>query len=332
MSTPTEEVQIDFDAIDRLKAEDAAKSAKKADPDIKDAPSTAQIEKTDEIEIVHAEPQAKAPLKEVLTPDAGLEKLKKQLDDEKKRADDEHEGRLDAERRAHEASEAEVKARTEVQGSQLDLVTTAIATIKQSNEALKAVYRQARADGDVDKEWEVQQTISENAAKLIQLEAGKTALEKAPKPTMRAPTDPVEQFCANLTPQSAAWVRAHPSYARDQKLTNKMIAAHNLVKDDVTVDSTEYFQAIERALGLKAPESPPLQDEDPTASAAQPAPVQRRAAPAAAPVSRSGGGNGSRPRTITLSAAQREAAEISGMTDQEYARHLVALRDEGKLN
>jgi phage I-like protein len=57
----------------------------------------------------------------------------------------------------------------------------------------------------------------------------------------------------------------------------------------------------------------------------------RRQAPAA-PVSREGGTGGSpRPGTIRLSAAQREAARMAGISDAEYAQSLVALQREGTI-
>jgi len=66
------------------------------------------------------------------------------------------------------------------------------------------------------------------------------------------------------------------------------------------------------------------------ADAAQPV---KRAAPAAAPVSRAGnGGNGSRPNVVKLTPAEVEMAGAMGMTPEEYARNKVALKKEGKLS
>ena len=232
-----EQISIDLDALDVQKAKADAQRTP-AEPEIK----------------VEAPVEAPKPDQKrgaaVVTPDEGLEKLKKQLEDEKKATESERQGRIEAERRAQEASDSEVKARTEVQGSQLDLITNAIATIEQSNEALKSAYREARANNDTDKEWELQETLSENAAKLIQLKAGEKALKNAPKPTPRPMTDPVEQFAAKLTPTSAAWVRSHPEYVRDPKKNRAMLAAHELAMSrDIAPDSEEYFQDVEDDLG-----------------------------------------------------------------------------------
>jgi phage I-like protein len=59
--------------------------------------------------------------------------------------------------------------------------------------------------------------------------------------------------------------------------------------------------------------------------------TQRRSAPPSAPVSRSGSAPGSRPNVVRLSNAEREMANMMGMTDMEYAKNKQALQKEGKL-
>jgi len=205
MATPTDEIRIDLDALDA----EAAKKPKKIDP---------KAAKDPEIEIVKTDPVDAPADRTVLKPEEGLEKLKKQLEDEKA-------ARADAERRANEASQAEVAARTESHDNRLHLVTTAIENIKTSSKSLRGEYAAALAAQDYDKAAEIQESMSDNSAKLIQLESGKKALESAPKPTPRQSSDPVEQFTATLSPRSAAWVRAHPEYVRDTKLNRQMLRA-----------------------------------------------------------------------------------------------------------
>jgi hypothetical protein len=130
---------------------------------------------------------------------------------------------------------------------------------------------------------------------------------------------------------------------RDPELNAAMLDAHKITeRRKIAPDSPEYFRAIEASLGIEpAAESAPVVrrapvDDDPTADAAQEVrePV-RRAAPAAAPVSRSGNGTGARKTTIRLTAAQREAAEISGVSLEEYARGVAEVeqeRKDGRLN
>src|ERR1700761_1872744 len=191
MSTPTEEIAIDIDAADAKAAELAAKNGKNGAAG-DDAPAV-EVDKV-------AEGAAK-PDKAALSPEEGLEKLRKDLADERA-------GRLAAEQRANEASRGEAAARGEVQNSQLDLVKGAIERLTESSDTLEAQYADAMAAQDWKAAAKAQRQMADNSAKLTQLEAGKKALESAPKPTPRAPSDPVEQFAGNLSPASATWVRA----------------------------------------------------------------------------------------------------------------------------
>jgi hypothetical protein len=109
-----------------------------------------------------------------------------------------------------------------------------------------------------------------------------------------------------------------------------MVAAHNLaLADGYEADTYDYFAHVEDTLKLRQParEATP----EPALSEAA-APSQRRAAPAAAPVSRAGTANGVRPNVVRLSAEEREMASMMNMTDIEYAREKQALQREGKLN
>ena len=93
-------------------------------------------------------------------------------------------------------------------------------------------------------------------------------------------------------------------------------------------------------MGLRT-ETPPDDDggEDEAAAAAaaarKPTP-QRRSSPPAAPVSRSGSGNGSRPNVVTLSSDEREMAKLmfpdSKNPEVDYAKNKLLLQREGKLN
>lgn len=326
MATTETEITVDIDELDRQNADKAAADAKnKAKTDDKDA-----------VTVVKTDAETKIELKAVVTPDEGLEKLKKQLEDERA-------ARLESDRRAQEASDNELRARTEVHGTQLDLVTNAIATVTQANDVLETKYAEALAAQDFAAAAKLNREMSANSAKLLQLENGKAALEKAPKPTARAPIDLVEQFAVKLTPQSAAWVRAHPEFVRDPQKNRAMLAAHELaMARGLQADTPAYFQAVEKTLEIAGDpaanngggthvEVTPA--DDPMKDAAQPV---RRPPPAAAPVTRSGNGAGARPRQVTLSPAQREMARMmfpdSKNPDQEYAQNMVALQNEGKLN
>lgn len=253
-----------------------------------------------------------------------LEALKKQLEEERK-------GRQEAMRRASEAEQSAYAAQGEVQDTSLHLVSNAIDTVRQNNNILKSNYREAMSAGDFDTAADIQAEMSANAARLLQLEQGKQALENQPRQPAPKPyqADPVEALASQLSPRSADWVRRNPQYATDPRLYQKMIAAHNLaMADDIPPDSDDYFDAIEDTLRMRRQDN--SRDYDAMADAAKP--TQRRSAPPAAPVSRSGGGGGSKPNRVTLSAAEREMASMMGMTPEEYGRNKLTLQKEGKLN
>lgn len=255
--------------------------------------------------------------------DTGLEALKEQIERERQ-------ARAEAERRANEAAQTAFQAQNEAHDTNLHLVTNAIETVNQTNAILKSNYRDAMAAGDYDMAAEIQAEMSSNAAKLLQLEQGKQALESTPRGEAPRPyvADPVEALASQLSPRSADWVRRHPEFATDQRLYNKMLAAHNLaVADGINPDTDDYFSSIESTLRIGG-----RNDDYGDASSAAAKPVQRRSAPPAAPVSRSGTGTGSAPNRVRLSAEEREMASLMGMTPEEYGRSKLALQKEGKLN
>jgi hypothetical protein len=316
MSASTEEVTVDLAALDAAEAKKHEKKAEKTtgDPEV----------------IVDSEISSKKGAEQALSPEQGLDKLRKELKDER-------EARAAAETRAREAEQAEAAARGRAQTSELDLVKNALASMTQANDALEAKYVDALAAQDWAAAAKINRQMGENSAKIAQLESGRAALERQPKPVARAAPDPVEAFCAGLSPASAAWVRAHGEFVRDPSKQKQMIAAHEIaIARGHRADTDAYFRSIEKTLDVDAPavtngggahEADPLHDPSATVATGG-----RQSAPAAAPVSRSGAGpNGSRPNVVRLTAEEVEIAENLGMTNEEYARNKVALKKEGKL-
>lgn len=254
-----------------------------------------------------------------ITLDEGVDDLKQRLAAAEARAKAAEEARHQAELAAHEA-------RGTVQETNLQLVSNAIDTLRQSNEIAKANYKAAMSAGDYDAAAGYQEEMASHAAKLLQLEQGKQALENTPAPVMPVsrPSDPVEAFAAQLSPRSAEWVRRHPQFVTDARLNQKMIGAHNMaMADGHAADSDEYFAAVEGLLGIRKAAS--------EAMSAAAEGTSRRAAstpPPAAPVSReTRGGN-----VVRLSAEEREMAEMMKMTPEEYAKNKIALKKEGRLH
>lgn len=289
-----------------------------------------EIEVTDQItpeqndiEVVKAEEQVKEPSKtKEINPDEGLEALKRKLDEERQ-------ARIKAEALAQEASQRAYKASNEAQDVNLQLVKSAIDTLQTKRDFLKTEYANASAIGNHEAAAEILESMQNTTTELVQLKQGMVAMENQPKeppPKQFYTPDPVEALASQLTPRSAEWVRRNPDYAKNPRLYQKMIAAHQLaVSDDISPDTDEYFSYVENILGVQSNEGA----ENHMSSASKP--VQRRSPPAA-PVSRSGTGTGTRPNVVRLTSQEREIASMMGMTDQEYARNKIALQKEGKLN
>jgi hypothetical protein len=329
MSVTDGEILVDLAELDAKKTEAAAKKAATG-KDVAAVVDPAAV----------AAPKKDAPT--TVSPEEGLAKVQKQLDDEKiarLKAENERDA---AQHRARTAEQGEVAARTDVQTTQLDLVKTAITQLSTNADSLVAKYAEAAAAGDWTTAAKIQSDMSLNSARLVTLEDGKKRLEAAPKPVARPSSDPVEEYVSRIGaeyPRSRAWLRAHPDFVRDRAKNDQMVAAHNLaVARGYALDTDDYFKDVEETLRIRKadpdPKDPALNGggEDPLTDAATPT-GNRTAAPAGAPPSRSGNGaGGNRPGVVRLTADEREIARLNGMTDEEYAREKVALKAEGRLN
>lgn len=276
-----------------------------------------------EVVKVEAEPAREAP--KVVEPEEGLETLKAQLDAERA-------GRAADQQALNEANRRAADAQGNVQDTNLQLVTNAIGTVTQQIDMLEGQYAEALATQDYASAAKIQREMSGNAVKLQRLEEGKLALERQPKPQPKQIVDPVEAFASNLVREgnhnSAAWIRRHPEFITDPRQLQRMTAAANLaLADGLQNDSPAFIESVERTLNLRQSPTVEVPDGDALSEAAS-ASAGRRISPPAAPVSRGSNGTGSAPRTVRLTAAQREAAEDSGLSYEEYAKQLVRIENE----
>lgn len=295
-------------------------------------------EKEDQIEIevevddappksddVIVEPIEKAPKqvkKPDIQPDLAIDELNKRLEQERQ-------ARIQAEQRARLAAAQAERAQSEVQDTNYHLVESAIETLKREKQLVKQELAAAHAHQDFERIAELQDDLAKHNADLADLSRGKKAMKNGKDTGAEAyqaqPVAPpqgelIDQIAANVTPRSAAWINANRDTLNDERIIRKMFRAHeDAVEDGISPDSDDYFRYIEGRLGLSASEE-------------SRAPVARRSSPPAAPVSRGGDGPGSRPNVVRLTSEQREMAQMMGMTDQEYARNLLALQKEGKIN
>lgn len=302
MSTNSDDIEIDLDDLEPQKGAEKPKQEAKVD----DLPA---------VEVAEPKKPAK---KEPIKPEEGLEKLKRDLAAERA-------AREAAEQRARDASQAEVQAKTQVQGTQLDLATNAITHFTNVKSQLESSYAQALTDQDFALAAKIQGQMVEAQVKLSEMERTKAQLEKAPKPAPSVAPDIVEQLASQLSPKSAEWVRAHPEFARDPQKRARMERAHaDAVDDNLTPDTPEYFAYVEDR--LKIARSEPRMEESVYSDASRP--KSQRSAPPSAPVSRSGGSPASRPNIVTLTPDEVEMAKNMQMTNAEYAKYKLDIKRE----
>jgi hypothetical protein len=303
----------------------------------------AKKQKDEEVEVVleapeapEAQPELELEITEKPEPvEASASNHETAIADLKKQIETERSARYEAENRARQSSNTAAKAETDVHQANLHLVNGAIESMTRETEILKANYANATANGDNEQAANIAYAMSETATKLNQLRLGKESLEsQTPQRVqpMERRMDPVEEFASQLSPRSADWVRAHPQCVTDQRLMQKMIAAHNIATaDGIPADSDEYFEFVEDTLKMNPRRAEAVQDAEPVMSAAS-APTQRRASPAATPVSRSGNGTGTPTNRATLTREQADMAKMMGMTPAEYHKNMMDLKKEGKMN
>jgi len=110
----------------------------------------------------------------------------------------------------------------------------------------------------------------------------------------------------------------------------KMVGAHNIaMADGHVVDSDSYFDAIEGQLGFRKAQQ--QDDGEEVSLSAASAPTQKRTSVPAAPTTRTAAGTPSKSQVVRLSSEMREMASMMGMSPEDYAKNMVALRKEGKL-
>jgi phage I-like protein len=260
-----------------------------------------------------------------------LKNLNKKLEKEKL-------AREDAERRADEARRAAEAATLEASDSNLHLVSGAIDGLRRDQEILKSHLRGAMEIGDFDKAAELQEMMSGNIAKINDLERGfnemKNQRQQVKPVTPNRPNEvTVDDLINRVTPRSAEWLKQNRDALPDTRSIRIMARAHEDAIDyGITPETDEYFRFVEKRLnigGRKERSYDNDDDGDDVMSAASNS-TQRRSSPPAAPVSRTPAGSNSRPGVVQLTAAEVEAARISGISPQEYYRN--KMKEQNRSN
>lgn len=204
-------------------------------------------------------------------------------------------------------------ARNALGDNRLSTINTGISAAEA---ALADAERDLEAAFDAGKGGEVakaQRRVAEAVADLRELKASRADLStreaakrtEAPQDRAQPPSDPVEAFIqSRQNPTTQAWLRQHREFVADPAKNKKLTAAHYRADaEGIAIDSPQYFDFIEKELGLKeAPQSPP------------PPGSQRRPTAPTAPVTPSGGGVGGSDGKMTVKLTRGEAAAATDGT------------------
>ena len=214
--------------------------------------------------------------------------LTRQYEEMKTRAANEEQLRQAAEARAQQhAREAHI-ARAQAVDSRLNEAQSAITAAEAEAAQAEADHAKALEEGNFAEVAKANRRLTQAVTDIRQYNEMKAQLETAKKEPEPPPSDPVEAFIANRTQASATWLRAHRDYVTDEKKRAKLTAAHwNALGEGETVDTSQYFENIERFLGMREPPAPPI--EAPPVAAAPP-PKPKPKAPPVAPVTATAGG------------------------------------------
>ena len=261
-----------------------------------------------------------------LPPDEGIEFLRRSLEEQRIAVEHERKLRAAAEQQAYQAKLQAQENYRQAAAATYQSLTDAITFVKAQEENLQKAWVEAKSQGDYQREAEIQNQMMQNAQAMQGLQYKKENMERAFKqgiepvepPRPVEPSDPIEAWAQTLTPKTAEWVRRNKDRLASEEGRNLVAAAHHkALGQGLRIESEAYFEAVETELGMRRGRHVEEEDDDDGVMSAAAAPARKSVAPPAAPVTRGGPRKG----VVTLSAAEKEAAEISGVSYEEYARN-----------
>jgi hypothetical protein len=236
--------------------------------------------------------------------EATAEQRKKEIEDERRR-------RAAAERETARARMDADAARSQVATSNLETISTALASANAEVEAAKREIVRAGQEGDYEAQGAAYERLAAAKALSLRYDEAKADLEsRRPDTTRHTPErvaepkqDPVEAYISNRTERTASWLREHTDYITDSRKNSKLTAAHyDATGEGLQPDTDEYFQHVERFLGLSGDE--PVKTEQPRV-----APARRPTSPPRAPVTGASATNSSAAAEVRLTAREAQAAQ-----------------------
>jgi hypothetical protein len=270
-----------------------------------------------------------------LDPGPGADELRAQLRQAQEAA-------AAATRAAQEQSQRAMVAEQRAVGSTVGMIDSAIEAAQSASANAKAKFQAALDAADHAVAAQAQEEIADARHNLLRLQEQRSTVEAQLRQQQQAPPQrqqpqpqqvDVNTIARDLVnggyPRSADWLRSHPEWASRPDLLKRVASADNHLVDNrgLVRESDEYFSALEQELGMG--------QQQRRAGGPDYGQQRRSAPPASAPTSNASmslrTGQPQMRSHIPLSPAQREAAELSGMTEKEYAQSFEEARVSNKL-
>lgn len=219
-----------------------------------------------------------------------------------------------AKQQAQRFEQEAAEARTQVSESTRNTIDSGIAAAKAESSAAQEALQTAFEAGNAKAVAEANRRVARAEADLAMLEQAKAELPTQQqrrvetRQQVQQNADPTEDFINSRTAPTANWLRAHRDYLTDPRKNAKMNAAHyEAVGEGLALDSPQYFDFVERKLGLKEAQPEPKPNGGAT-NQPQTQQTQRRPTAPTAPVTATGGGVNGGATEVRLSKAEADAA------------------------
>lgn len=273
------------------------------------------------LEIEEPEIEVEVEEPEVPQQDDATIALKKQID-ELKKSEQVHKDR--AEQFAREREEALERARQreaqiskvqkEAYDSQADAISSALAAAQAEADKAQLDIENAISLGDAKGQAEAQRRMSMATANLARLQDGKEAAEARAKEPPAQTGDPIDTW--GMPPITTTWLKNHRPWLTDpDKLDELRWHQLQAKRAGLQPHTKEFLEFIEVQIGEReAPEAEVEVEKEPV--------VKKKEPVVSAPVSRNVPTVNGKPRSgkVTLTPKEVEAARISGITPEEYAK------------
>jgi hypothetical protein len=285
-----------------------------------------------EIDLGEPEPKKGAAGETPPPPDPAAAQLRAQLNEARQQT-------AMAQRQAMEQAQRAQDAEQRAMGSTVGMIDSALEAAQAAAANAKAKFQAALDAADHRTAAQAQEEMADARHNLLRLQEQRAYVEAEvrrppqqiqPRQAPQQRGSQFDQITSDLVnsgfPRSADWLRSHHEWASHPELLQRISAAdqHLVTNKGFVRETDEYFAALEQELGMGQQRRSSGGDYSNVRGRAAAAPTSN-----AAPSLRTG--QTTLRGRIALSPAQQEAAELSGMSNREYAESFEEARVAGKL-